>query len=96
VKSFATLRRAGNAVARRVIEMNYCGVAVLMKSLKRDILAAVFMCSIAVVVALAWGSPFVEAKPAFAQATDPTQQALQQLPVKAKPHPGTLSASADR
>jgi len=67
-----------------------------MRSLKRDILYALAMCLIVVVIALAWGSPFIEATPAQAQNTDRLQRLLHKFPQKAKPHPGTLSPSADR
>jgi len=54
------------------------------------------MCLIAVVIAMAWGSPFIEATPAHAQKADRVQQLLKNTPVKVKPHPGTLSPSANR
>jgi hypothetical protein len=72
------------------------GVVAPMKSLKRDIFSALLMCLIAVVIALAWGSPFIEATPAFAKTSEPMQQALRQLPPKAKPHPGIVSSPDHR
>jgi len=68
----------------------------MMQSLRRDILSALIMCLIAIVIALAWGSPFVDATPAHAQDTGRVQQLLQKIPLKAKPHPGTLSPTANR
>jgi hypothetical protein len=89
------LLRAGNAARGHPIELIF-GVNIPMRSLKRDILSALVICVIAVVIALAWGSPFVEATPAHAQNSDRLQQLLEKIPLKAKPHPGMLSPSDNR
>jgi len=86
---------AGNAASDYAIEPVF-GDNAPMQSLKRDLLSALVMCSIAVVIALAWGSPFIQAAPARAQHTGRVQQLLAKVPPKAKPHPGTLSPSANR
>jgi len=64
-----------------------------MRSLRHDILFGLVMCLIAVVVALAWGSPFVVTSPVHAQDTDRAQQVLL---LKVKPHPGVLRSAANR
>jgi len=61
-----------------------------MQSLKQDLLAALVLCAIAVVIALAWGSPFIQAGTAHAQMTGRLQ------PFKPKPHPGTAGPPANR
>jgi hypothetical protein len=87
---------AGNVAHGIAIKSGTDGVGAPMKSLKRDILSALVMCAIAVALALAWGSPFVEAAPAHAQDSEPLQRLIHKLPLKAKPHPGTPSAAANR
>jgi hypothetical protein len=66
-----------------------------MNSLKRDVVSGLAMSAAALVIALAWGSPFVSARAAHAD--DPQPQVLQQHqnqpaaePV-AKPHPGRMA-----
>ena len=66
-----------------------------MRSLRQDFLSALGLCSIAVAIALAWGSPFIVPTPAYAQDSGRLQQLLHKLPLKAKPHPGVLNPSAD-
>jgi len=66
------------------------------RSLRNDIVSALILCVIAVAIALAWGSPFIEATPAQAQDNSRLQQLLEKIPLRAKPHPGTLSRSAVR
>jgi hypothetical protein len=92
---FIRLQLAGNAARGDPIQLVF-GVNVPMQSLKRDLFSALIMCLIAVVIAMAWGSPFIEATPAHAQKADRVQQLLKNTPVKVKPHPGTLSPSANR
>jgi hypothetical protein len=71
-----------------------------MNSLKRDITSGLAMSAVALVFALAYGSPFVSARAAHADDAQPPQ-ARQQLPqdknqqaqaaeAKTKPHPGTM------
>jgi len=67
-----------------------------MRSLKQDIVFVLAISAIAVVIALAWGSPFIDAGGAHAQNTDRLQQPMQRIPPKLKPHPGTASPSANR
>jgi hypothetical protein len=63
----------------------------MMKSWKREILAALSMSAIAVAIALAWGSPFIDSNPARAEEQPPLKRLLQANPPIAKPHPGTVS-----
>jgi hypothetical protein len=65
-----------------------------MNSLKRDVASGLAMSAGALVIALAWGSPFVSPRPAHA--ADPQPQVLreqdqnqQAVQAKTKPHPGT-------
>ena len=60
----------------------------MMKSLKQDILSALVICLIAVLLALAWGSPFIDASPAHAQDRAPLKRLLHAVPLKPKLHPG--------
>jgi hypothetical protein len=66
-----------------------------MQSLKRDVTSGFVISAIAVVMALAWGSPFVGPHAAHAAQAQPQvqvqqqQQAAQQA--KAKPHPGIVT-----
>ncbi len=71
-----------------------------MNSLKRDITSGLAMSAVALVFALAYGSPFVSPRAAHAE-DEQTSQVRQQLPqdetqqpqaaeAKTKPHPGTV------
>jgi hypothetical protein len=64
-----------------------------MTSLKRDITSCLVLCAVAVGIALAWGSPFVGPRAAYAN--DPQLQGRQEqeqnqpaVGTKSKPHPG--------
>jgi len=91
----ATLRAA--AAIRRITERSLnvsIGDFFIMNSLKRDIASGLAMSAAALVIALAWGSPFVS--PRAAHAADPQPQVLREqkqnqkaVEAKAKPHPGT-------
>jgi hypothetical protein len=72
-----------------------------MNSLKRDIVSGLAMSAVALVFALAYGSPFVS--PRAAHADDSRPQVLQQkdqsqlaVQSRTKPHPGTLSPTTNR
>jgi len=67
-----------------------------MRSLKQDILTVLAIGAIAVIIALAWGSPFIDAGGARAQNTPRLQQPMHQVTAKPKPHPGTASPSDNR
>lgn len=64
-----------------------------MQSLKRDITSALAISALAVTIAIAWGSPFISPRAAYAEGAQP-QMERQQAPSqpaqteKAKPHPG--------
>jgi hypothetical protein len=65
-----------------------------MNSLKRDITSGLAMSAAALLIALAWGSPFLS--PRAAHAADPQPRVLrlqaqiqQAVEAKSKPHPGT-------
>ena len=60
----------------------------MLKSLKRDIVSALVMCLLAVIIALAWGSPFVDASAAYADDQAPLKVLLHKVPLKPKPRPG--------
>jgi hypothetical protein len=65
-----------------------------MQSLKRDVTSGFVISAIAVVMALAWGSPFVGPHAAHAAQAEPQvqiQQPQQAAQAKAKPHPGIVS-----
>jgi hypothetical protein len=68
----------------------------MMKSLKQDILSTLAICSLAIVIALAWGSPFIDASPAYAEDHAPLKQLLHTIPLKAKPHPGAVKQPSNR
>jgi hypothetical protein len=68
----------------------------MMKSLKQDILSTLAMCSLAVAIALAWGSPFIDASPAYAEDHAPLKRLLHTLPLKAKRHPGAMKQAPGR
>jgi hypothetical protein len=68
----------------------------MMKSLKRDILSTLAMCSLAVAIALAWGSPFIDASPAYGQEQPRLQRLLHKNLFKPKPHPGAVKQSSNR
>ena len=77
-----------------------------MNSLKRDIATGLAMSAIALVFALAYGTPFVSPRAAHADEAQPQAQTRQQRtePVnaetlkaeqgKTKPHPGTMRMRA--
>lgn len=70
-----------------------------MQSLKRDITTGLAMSAAALVIALAWGSPFVSPRAAFADDQQPQVQQLQKpnqkdVQPRSKPHPGTLRRSS--
>jgi hypothetical protein len=71
-----------------------------MQSLKRDITSGLLISTIAVAVAVAWGSPFVGQRSAHADEAQAKVQQVQQQQegsqAKAKPHPGTLSRAQVR
>lgn len=66
-----------------------------MQSLKRDVTSGFVISAIAVVMALAWGSPFVGPHAAHAAQAQPQVQVQQQQPAaqqaKVKPHPGIVT-----
>jgi hypothetical protein len=65
-----------------------------MQSLKRDVTSGFVISAIAVVMALAWGSPFVGPRAAHAAQAQPqvqVQQQQQAAQAKAKPHPGIVT-----
>ena len=69
-----------------------------MQSLKRDVTSGFVISAIAVVMALAWGSPFVGPHAAHAAQAQPQPQVQVQQPqqssqAKAKPHPGIVTHS---
>ena len=68
----------------------------MMKSLKRDILSALAMCSLAVAIALAWGSPFIDASPAHAEEPAPFRNLTHKIPLIPKPHPGIPRQPSNR
>jgi hypothetical protein len=68
----------------------------MLKSLKRDILSTLAMCSLAVAIALAWGSPFIDASPAYAEEHAALKQLLHTIPLKSKPHPGGQKQTLNR
>jgi hypothetical protein len=64
-----------------------------MQSLKRDITFGFVISAIAVAIAIAWGSPFISPRAAYAEDAQHQmqRQQVQSQPaqaVKAKPHPG--------
>lgn len=62
-----------------------------MQSLRRDFLYALAMSVIVAVIALLWGSPFVDSTPVHAQDSVGLHRVLPQNSVKPKPHPGVSS-----
>jgi hypothetical protein len=72
-----------------------------MTSLKRDIASGLAMSAAALAFALAWGSPFVSPRAAYADDQQPqvrhqTEQNQQAVEAKSKPHPGLLERSRSR
>jgi hypothetical protein len=76
-----------------------------MHTLRRDIIFGLGMSALALVLAMAWGSPFIGFNPAHAQDhAQPQRQELQLRPkgqaqnehAKPKPHPGILSRLSTR
>jgi hypothetical protein len=63
----------------------------MMKSWKREIIAALSISAIAIAIAVAWGSPFIGSNPARAQEPQQLKQLLQANPLLTKPHPGIVS-----
>jgi hypothetical protein len=67
-----------------------------MNSLKRDIASGLAISAVALMIALAWGSPFVSPRAAHADDEQPQAQQQQRqrsqppIQAKAKPHPGIL------
>jgi hypothetical protein len=71
-----------------------------MNSLKRDITSGLAMSAVALVFALAYGSPFISPRAAHADGAQPPQvrkqmvqdknQQAQAAEAKTKPHPGTV------
>jgi hypothetical protein len=76
-----------------------------MHTLRHDIAFGLGMSALALILAMAWGSPFIGFSPAHAQDhVQPQRQQLQPQPTgqaqnqhaKAKPHPGILSRLSTR
>jgi hypothetical protein len=72
-----------------------------MQSLKRDITSGLALSAVALAIALAWGSPFVSPRAAYAEGAQPqvVRQREQSQPAqtpKAKPRPGTVGQRSQR
>ena len=63
-----------------------------MQSLRRDLFYALGMSAVVAIVALLWGSPFVNSTPVHAQVSTGLHQVVHENPVRPKPHPGVVAA----